>query len=46
MSKYNPRNRNHRHDEAPLSWAQQFYDRRPEPQRDVQCGFHIGEPDA
>lgn len=29
MSKpyYNPRNRNIRHDEAPLSWSQRYYDR-------------------
>lgn len=42
MAKYNPRNRNFRHDEAPLAWSQRFYESRPEKPRNP-CGFHVGE---
>ena len=44
MAEYNPRNRNRRHDDAPLSWSQKFYDSRPgEPRK--PCGFAVPERD-
>lgn len=36
---YNPRNRNPRYDNAPLSWSQSYYDRERRREQPVPCGF-------
>lgn len=43
MPKYNPRNRNRRYDDAPLSWSQKFYDSRGNREPRKPCGFSVPE---
>lgn len=44
MAEYNPRSRNPRNDDAPLSWSQRFYDSRRDRETHRPCGFRVPEP--